>query len=138
MKSEGHWLPKDTGRSHLSQDRRGASLPKLGSCHLLLSISSRCCISDFFQCQKQKVWHYPQPPRALSSSFGPASTPLTSICVTENIILHGDGSSKQAWPESTDLAKHVEKVAGSRSDVSQRPFQMGGINQALQRKQAGH
>jgi hypothetical protein len=94
MKSEGHWLPKDTGRSHLSQDRRGASLPKLGSCHLLLSISSRCCISDFFQCQKQKVWHYPQPPRALSSSFGPASTPLTSICVTENIILHGDGSSK--------------------------------------------
>lgn len=89
----GHCLPRDTGRSHLSQDRRGNSMPRLGSTFRLPSPPAFNFPTlphlRFFQCPKQKFWHYPQPP-----SFGLAGTVLTSICVTENILLHGNGSSK--------------------------------------------
>lgn len=135
MKSEGHWLPRDTGRSHPSQDRRGDSLPRRGFALRLLSSPPAFSFLKllplwFFQSQKQKVWHHQQPPRALSPSFRLASVPLTFICVTANSVLHSNWSLKMKnkgslRPRDTDLAKRVEKVAGRRKDVSQKSFSEG-------------
>lgn len=145
-------MPRDTGRSHPSQDRRealcqGTDLLPGPSRHLLLSAFSSCLISGFSSIRSRK-FAPSEASRALRPSFRLASTPLTFIRPWEHRTSQrllfknenqgqpettghrfGQGSGKTCRKEKRCLSKDFSDGGGGRVKAGSG-FCDGGSRQA--------